>query len=154
MEPSQHISKSTYRHVTCQHINMSTCKHDDMQTFHITINTAWLACLPLVLTTVAKILRAQVGFFTTLSFNLTGTLSKETASQPPRLSPSLSPSSSGLSCLGHLDFSEGQTFGEEFSTRVHCSKAPSVRDPHFQIFQGIEVPGLQELQIFTRIPRF
>ena len=56
-----------------------------MQTFHIAINTAWLARLLLVSTTVAKILGARVGFFPTWN------------------------------CLGHRTYSEGQTFGEEFS---------------------------------------
>ena len=93
---------------------MSTCKHDNMQTFHITVNTAWLARHPLVSTAGAKILRARVGF-SPPCLNLSGTLSKETAPHPPHRSPSLSPSLSGLSCLRHHNYSEGQTFGEEFS---------------------------------------
>ena len=120
----------------CQHVKMSTCKHDNMQTFHITINTTWLACLPLVSTAVAKILKALAGFFPTSSFNLSRTLSQEIASQPAYQFPSLSPSLSGLSCLGHRNSSEGQTFGEEFS---HKSS----------LFQGSECKN----STFPKIPR-
>ena len=82
-EPCQHISRSTCRHVTCHHINTSTCKHVsmyckhvNMQNVHITISTAWLACLPLGSATVAKISRARVGFFPTWSFNWSGTVQR------------------------------------------------------------------------------
>ena len=80
--------------------NVSTHKHVDMQTWqHANISHYNKHSVVSVSTTPAKILRSLAAYFFTLSFNLTGTLSKETASQPPHLSHSLSPCLSGLSCL-------------------------------------------------------
>ena len=122
---------------TCKHVSVQTCKHDN-------INAAWLACLPLVSTTVAKILGARVSFFPTLFYNLTGTLSKETASQPPHLSPSLS----GLSCLGHCNYSEGH--GEEFTHKSllfqgsECNSSPFPKIPRHPGFRAPKITGLHK----------
>ena len=40
---------------------------------------------------------------------------------------------------------------ENFTTRFHFSKVPSARVPHFQKFQGLEVPGLQELHQIAKV---
>ena len=79
---------STHKHVdmqTCQHVNMSTCKHDNMQTCHITINTAWLECFPLVWTTAANFWERGWAFSLLC-------LSTWVAHCPKKLTPSLLPS--------------------------------------------------------------
>ena len=140
MELSQHISKPTYRHATCQHLNMSTCKHVNISHYNKhSVASASPACLGHSREHFES--TGSAGWLPpTLPFNLTSAL-------PPSL-PTC------LQVVSHLVWSKLSwtprlCLVKNFPTRVFCSKVPSVRVPHF-----IEVPGLQELQVFTRIPRF
>ena len=156
IEPSQHTSKSTYRHVmrhntsTCRNANMSACKHANMTTCKLSTLHSLASVSP------ACVDECRKNFGRPCLSTWLAHCPKKTVSQPPHLPPSLSPSLSGLSCLGQRNYSEGPIFGEKSLTRVHCSKVPSVRVSHFQQFQGIEVPGpaLQKLQYFKKNPRF